>query len=211
MNNKIILIGFTGKRNSGKSSAAAFLQNLIPIRFGVYKIGIADGIKETLAQLTGGNVKTIEANKNSPFIRSTLQHIGDIGRQSNPGHWMQYLQHVLDSDLEGCPCYTIVIVPDVRLKSEAAYLRQFPCSFIFRIERFVDKQLVMPSIIDQHITETELEQIKVDLTIHNDYTLLYLNTQIKYLFNDLILPKIESYICSLQPKQNLQKSNLPSA
>lgn len=176
-----LIIGITGRKRAGKSTIAGILPTFLTHYSNHYRIGIADEIKATLATYTGGSVEKIEENKD--ILRPLLQTWGDIIRER--------LLDILSAKIKKLEKPYLLIIPDVRLKAEAKYLRDHSCKevnevIILKVERRemdsyghylpldYSSSISGPSSVDSHCTETEVDMISYDYLIQNNLSIDYL-------------------------------------
>lgn len=174
MNN---LIALTGRRKSGKTTAAGYLAghgyNRLPLALPVKRaaVGMCNGFitdsREDRPYLT---IKSIEEDKAT--FRPLLEWIGiTFGREylGTPNRWIdEFRKGVLKAQASGAE---MIVCDDMRLPNEAAALREMGF-LIVRIQRpEIDRGMalvrahelagVMPS-------ERTIDEIKPDVTIVND-------------------------------------------
>ena len=184
MNN--LIIGITGRKRAGKSTIADILPTFLTHYPNLYKIGISDEIKQTLASYTGGSVAKIEENKD--ILRPVLQQWGDIIRER--------LLDILNAKVKKLQEPYLLIIPDVRLLDEVKFLREVLGSssdptkltdvVILKVERReidsyghylpleFSSSISGLSSVDNHITETEVDRISFDYLIQNNLSIDYL-------------------------------------
>ena len=127
-------IGFSGRKQSGKTTAAEYVADRLSSGFGgiVQIVSFADTIKRIVAQtmygqkLFHGSMKSEVAHGKTG--REWLQIIGtDWFRHANPDCWVNAL-HAQITDLRGIAEMAnldcLVIVPDVRFPNEVKYLQE---------------------------------------------------------------------------------------
>jgi dephospho-CoA kinase len=149
-------VAFAGKMQVGKTTAADYLVR----RHGFVKYALADPIKEIAIAGFGWDGAKDERG------RRLLQEIGTVGRNYDPEVWLVPLAARLER--EDPPR---VVVDDVRLAREVAFLE--PRGFtVVRIDRPIDLVSGRSSVDRKsHETETELDQVRFELTIDNAGTL----------------------------------------
>ena len=177
-----IIVGLTGRRGSGKSTAARMLNLEVPLKWNLYNLAFGEYLKEDLANLVGGTVATINKNKNTPTLRKVLQFVGDIRREENPAIYTNKITEFINNPVVKSPWF--IIISDVRFLHEANFIRSYPNSFIFRVQR--PYKIYFDSSIDNHPSETEQDQIKVDLHILNHQTEKHLQFEMQMLLTYII-------------------------
>lgn len=171
-----MIIGLTGKKQSGKTEASKGLKGFKLINFKdalieEIKDGFPDlleGIKDeyNLSNDTEITVENLFSIK--PFLMRTLmQNYGtDVRRKDDKDYWVnRWLDSIHYGDGD-------ILADDVRFENEAKAVRTLG-GIIIRIHR--------PSLevgTDFHPTETEMDKIKVDHLIINDGTIKDLQEKI---------------------------------
>lgn len=167
-----MIIGLSGYAGSGKDEVAKILVE----EFGYKRIAFADPIRELLYEMdppvlvgSGLEKHTVglqnyidvygwDEAKKHPLVRSMLQNLG-VGARKVFGEtfWVyQALSDVAPQDK--------VVVSDVRFANEAEFIQEFNGK-IWRVNR--------PGVgaVNNHVSETELNNLVCDTTIINDGTL----------------------------------------
>lgn len=156
-----ILIGISGKKMSGKDALCNSIRK-VTVKFSTQRIAFADALKEEVAQACGVSVQFIEDNKSQ--FRPILQWWGTDFRRKYQGddYWVKRaLGKINEAYDKGV---NLVIVPDVRFKSEAETIKSVG-GYLVRIAR-------PTQLIDGHISETELDDYKgFDYVVINNGTL----------------------------------------
>lgn len=153
----IQIIGLTGKAGAGKTLFADCF-----VQYGFKKLSFSTALKEML--LKGGMATKEELYSTKPEnVRWLLQKIGTniIRNQVDPDYWVQKL------DEEMWKCYgkgaTKFVIDDIRFRNEAEFVRSLNGDLI---------RIIRPTTITNelagHISETEMDEIEVDETWHND-------------------------------------------
>lgn len=168
-----MIIALCGKKYSGKDTACEILKHSYA---NVKRLAFADALKQEVAKLFGApDTKTIESNKGSPIVRKALQIAGDVYKEKDP----LYFCHTLEGELTNHQG-KILVITDLRFQLEANYIRKFG-GFIWRIRRSETD-----NSNDSHPSETELESIKYDFIITNDWTKLRFEKLIQVAFTDTL-------------------------
>ena len=149
----MILIGISGKKQSGKNTVAALMATLTNQT--VEEIAFADELKSELARMLMVKVSDIENNK--PLYRTLLQGLGVYRRDSkNKDYWVEKaMRKVLSSTAD------VVVITDVRFLNEAESIRQCGGQLI-RMAR------------DTGITDTHESEIALDT--YKNFHHIILNT-----------------------------------
>lgn len=165
-----MIIGLTGYAQSGKDTVASILIK----HYGFTRIAFADKIRDLLyemdPQIQVGydittTIKTLvdesgwDEAKQLPQVRQHLQNLG-VGARKVFGNlfWVEQA-------MRGIGYYENVVVTDVRFKNEADFIKKYERSQIWRIKR--------PEVtaVNNHISETEMEDYKVDQILTNRGTI----------------------------------------
>lgn len=171
-----MIIGITGLKHSGKSTATTILQEIL----GYEVRSFATKLKEMICLMTGCTMANLEdydfkenaivpqhlwayCSNDRHNYRSLLQGVGDLMRSKNPNIF-------IDFELHDNP--TNVIISDCRMLNEAKAIKE-KGGVIVRIER-----KSCESNGDSHKSETELNAIVPDYLVDN-------NGSIKDLANNL--------------------------
>lgn len=145
------VIGFTGLKGSGKTTASTFLKE-----YNFKIMSLATPLKEA-AQIIFNFPKAFKDQKSQYIpiwdmtIREIYQKLGtEVGRQIDPEVWIKNLQSRIDKS----KCDKIAI-DDVRFLNEAEFLRhQYDATIIGIVERGSDK----PKTKDSHASESQMAQ-----------------------------------------------------
>ena len=165
-----MIIGFTGRLQTGKTTAA----NVLVDQFGFQKLSFADPIRQMMADVDpivhpdglmsyNDAVDMFgydQAKKDFPEIRRLMQSIGVSARERiGPDVWVDALVRSLPGADGVFNTNPNVVIDDVRFQNEAEMIRDFG-GRLFRIER--------PGLPQSdHVSETEGDSIYVDRIFHN--------------------------------------------
>lgn len=182
-----MLIGISGKKQSGKDTAALIIFKTLYIGNKYIQIKrFADKLKLMTAILIDCDVSRLEDNyfKNSSLgegwgdltPRKILQYLGtEVGRNLHPDIWVNSLLKSYNPERD------IWIIPDVRFPNEANAIKERG-GILIRID-----QPGLPE--DNHPSETALDDYRRwDVVIHNDRSLENFNSAIK----DDLCPTLKS-------------------
>ena len=163
-----ILIGLTGYAGTGKDTVREILE-----ASGFYGFAFADPIRNMVRELlastgidecwmTRRELKEEIIPQLGVSYRELAQTLGtEWGRSLKPDFWLRTASaYVADLKHQGA---SALVVSDVRFVNEAAWVRSRG-GVIWRIHR----ELAGP--VREHVSETELDDIKPDVTLHNDGT-----------------------------------------
>ncbi|WP_370942593.1 hypothetical protein AB5J62_26275 [Amycolatopsis sp. cg5] len=176
-------VGIVGRKRSGKDTIGGTLVR----DFGYTRLAFADPLK-SLAYSAGPLVQSGEplaavvdrygweaAKDRYPEIRRFLQELGVGVRDTlGPDAWIKNLTDRVRL------VHGPVVVPDVRFLNEADELRA---------RGFVILRVTRPGLVDtdRHVSETESDAIRADLTVRNDDTPDALADHIHQLVKEYVL------------------------
>ena len=212
MNVKNFGIGIHGKKFSGKSEVASFLQkeiyswilqqNLASERPYVDLLAFASAVKRISRELMPTEELQDElsdvSSKNKELLLTSLSHsprdiwkiVGEMGRQIHPDLWVWKLESRMQETLRISLSPIIFLIDDVRRVNEYEFLKKKN----FLLIRVLGKE----NKTDSHPTETDLDQFSdecFDFVIHNeDKNPEILQSQIKILFTTFLLPRLKDLI-----------------
>lgn len=177
-----MIYAFTGKKQSGKSTAVKYLLNKRPFTVLNFKDALIIELKERFPQLLNAIIDVMNITdydgrpekrwtferlftEKPPLIRGLMQNYGtDVRRNDDDAYWVtQWAKKAAEMD-------TDVIVDDVRFLNEAQAVRNLGGTII----RIVRSDLAST---DDHISETEMDAIVADHTITvqtGDFETLYM-------------------------------------
>lgn len=157
-------LGIVGHKSSGKDTAYEALQ----AAYGkaVARLSFADELRKEICEHLHADVDLLNYNKNMPPFRQLLQNYGVWRRSQNEDYWL-----ALANAIVFAPEVKLVVVTDCRFINEAGWIRSKGGMLI---------RVVRPSLIsdDAHVSETEQDNIFVDMHIVNDQTKLRLEKQV---------------------------------
>lgn len=140
----MIIIGLSGRKQTGKDSVVNALRQLQPSKL-IVRVAFADAIKQEVAIATNKSLAFIEEHKEN--FRLILQGWGTDFRRNlcNKEYWTeQWLKRCLKEERAA-----FIVCPDVRFKNEAETIRKVDGK-LFRVRR---RSLAEE---DNHASETEL-------------------------------------------------------
>lgn len=158
-----MIIGLTGKKQSGKSTVATHLARVHGFERVNFKDALCEEVLErfpTVLELLADSCNmTIPQlfTEKPPFMRVLLQNYGtEVRRGDDPDYWTRKwkeraLDHVQPAQ---------IVVDDVRFQNEAEAVRDLGGIIVRITRRTVD--LTEP---DYHQSETEMDSIEADYTI----------------------------------------------
>jgi hypothetical protein len=174
-----IIIGITGRRGSGKDSAAnIFLKEFLTTHH-VIKMGFADSVKDDICEIFGITREKLEVIKNNTIVRHLLQWYGtDFTRKKDPNYWVKEIEYRI-SKLEKLEVPYFIIIPDVRFQNELDWIKSNGGT-TFNIARGQSNQQELKlGEVDNHESETNCDILPVDFHILNYQTLKYLEFEVK--------------------------------
>ena len=158
------IIGLTGRKCSGKSTAADIILELT--QGDSVKISLATPIKTDIQELIGVPID----DTNKEIIRPVLQSYGEAIKQLfGSDYWVKRAGHTWK---QYAPFTTIMVCDDIRFPLEAEWIRSLG-GIVVKIHRpgFEDSP-------DLHVSETAIDSIRPDYIIDNDSTQQHLRTNI---------------------------------
>ena len=150
------IIGITGLKQSGKSTVAEFIKQLLPNKVSIY--GFADPLKDEICRATGVTRDYLEKNKK--HFRLILQGWGTNYRRELYGqdYWVKKMSVAADQfEQHGTE---ILVIPDVRFLNEGGFVL-LNRGNVMRIVRETGES-------DTHQSEVEQDMIVADYCIIND-------------------------------------------
>ena len=156
----VMLVGISGKKKSGKSSIASLVvQSLNERGLKTGQRAFAGPLKELVIKLFNAPRECVygsdeQKSQMSPFgktWRQILQDVGEGMRQIDPDVWIKAAFN--PTDLYG---FDVVIFDDTRHPNEANRMDE-----TYRLTRW-------NGVIDNHISETALDNYAHTWTVHND-------------------------------------------
>lgn len=170
------LIGLTGYAGTGKDTVRSILED-----HGYHGFAFADPMRamvRAMVEAGGFDVRFLDRRELKeepiPFLgfsyRELMQTLGDWGRGLAPDFWVRPTGDYLAGIQPETFCK--FVVSDVRFINEAAWVRQ-QGGVIWRVHR----DLAGP--VREHVSESEQDDIKPTLTIHNNSSLDDLRTSVR--------------------------------
>jgi energy-coupling factor transporter ATP-binding protein EcfA2 len=179
------LIGFSGRRGSGKDTIARLIQQVQPERrWHIRSVG--EPIKAVCAALAGEGVAPYFSQQGKkevlPAFGRTrgemLQQVGLALRQWEPDIWVQAFFSQLPSE-------QFTIIPDVRFPNEADLIRSRG-GLMFRVEGDPLHQRGDGTRDDLHLSETALDDYPhFTSVLHNNGSFTELEQQVRELLGKL--------------------------
>lgn len=187
------LIGLTGKKGSGKSTVAEFLESSSDY----LSLAFASTLKEyayetdpwitapsgsqtrlaTLVDAFGWDAVKWEY----PEARKYLQGLGSAVREFDPDFWIRPVMDVVELERGGYPSLPVVI-QDVRYRNEAEAIHD--------VDGIVVRVVGRGEGGDSHASEMEQDRIVVDFTIHNDGDKHHLRQEVEALAAFALDPEV---------------------
>ena len=165
------VIAFLGKEGAGKDTACQCLSQIVPTK----RFAFADRLKDIAREIGWNGEKDFKG-------RRFLQHLGQTAREYKQTIWAEYAVKQMKA-LESSNDYVCFAVTDVRFKNELACLRHnFDDVVTIRI---VGRQSDLGDN-SKDISETEVDNVKVDYTVVNDGTVQDLKDSIAEVYKSCI-------------------------
>lgn len=173
-----MLIGLTGKKGSGKTTAAEYLS----YKYSIKQVSFADPIKQ-ISKIMGFtelqvNGSQDDKNTHHPFLPITARHFmqqfgTDFARQTICDDiWIRILNNYIQSEN-----YDNVIIADVRFTNEFEYIRDSGGWLI---------NIIRPSSAsDNHISECEQDIFTQSPTHRSSIITIYNDSTIQNLYTEL--------------------------
>ena len=171
-----VLIGLTGYAGTGKDTVRALLEE-----HGYHGFAFADPMRvmvRAMVDAGGFDARFLERRELKeepiPFLgfsyRELMQTLGDWGRGLAPDFWVRHASAYLADVMP--QTFGSFVVSDVRFINEATWVRN-QGGVIWRVHR----DLAGP--VREHVSESEQDDIKPSLTIHNNGSLDDLRTTVR--------------------------------
>jgi len=173
------IIGIIGKKGSGKTESSKVIIEKYKFR----KISFADKLKEAASQIFDIPIQHLYDPKMKETFdprwgktyREIMQLLGsEICRAIHKDTWNYHVEKEFKNKAN-----QNFVVDDVRFKNEAKLIKKYNGILI---------KIVRPTIIsenDQHISETEQDEIEPDVLIMNNYTIKDLHRRVKEVVTSL--------------------------
>lgn len=159
-----MIIGFTGKAQSGKTTCCNFVKKILEnVQHVNFKDGLVREIKERFPNVLqeimfdeGEAVQTVGDLfvQKPPLMRALLQNYGtDVRRKDDIDYWVKQWKHTVTYSK-----FNNIVCDDVRFLNEAAAVKDFD-GIIIRVKR--------TDVTDtgNHPSETEMDRIQPDYTV----------------------------------------------
>lgn len=189
-----LIIGFSGKSKSGKTTAANFLT----ANYNFIRRGFADGLRSVVANLFSLDSKTLQDHKDHPLPgsqrtpRDILIEVGARMRQVDPDVWFKMWERDLALVTDQFPMINVA-VDDLRFRNEFDLLSN-KGAVLIRINRAVHAVTDEPSEID---LDGYAEEGKFDYVVDNTGSLKEFYEKISGVVSQLL---VKQYVASL-PRQ----------
>lgn len=160
-----MIIGFTGKMRTGKSTACGIVKDILPNTMSVnMKDGLVAEMRERLPDVLErlGAVYTMSIDElftvKPPVMRALMQNYGtEVRRADDPSYWINKWKDTAIEMLETGAADHIV-VDDVRFLNEAKAVTDMGGIIVRVVRNDVSNK-------DIHQSETEMDDIIADVTI----------------------------------------------
>lgn len=153
------IIGFAGKKKSGKNKAADTVKELYPKKV-FYTVAFADSVKEECALMLRKDIAWIEKHKD--LCRPLLQWVGtEYGRNFiSSTLWItKWKSKILTVDLDAH-----ILVPDVRFQNEVDIIHKLGG----KVYMISPVNWLFGSLVDTHESES-LKLKGIDSILKNDF------------------------------------------
>lgn len=176
-----LFIGFTGKKQSGKTSCAEEAFNILLTKgYQPHIRGFADCLKQELANLFATTVEHIEKNKNKLEMRWILQRYGtEFRRAQATDYWVDEFNNSISNSIDVLPNTPhAFLIPDVRFANEYAWVKS-------RSGHIINVRRPGQVEVDTHDSEAYADIMSYDTWIDNDRTKSGLKSLVSYALNNL--------------------------
>ena len=183
-----MIIGLTGKRRSGKSTAAEILKDL---DCSFVRLAFADALKQKIAEQYGMPVEDLYHTATKEKYRQLMQDYGTQAREIDPCVFVRPIFEFIDADPE-----KNYIIEDVRYSEELKELlaRKGVLIKVFADQKVrTDRGAVVNKDLDNHSSEMEVADLGEDsvrhlsgLVIYNNKTMPELRMNLSYHLNLLL-------------------------
>jgi len=196
----MILLGLSGKKQSGKDTCANLIQQLVSHTFNFYRLGFADALYREVAimllknegyhptdSLISEKIRLIHLDK--PRYRGLLQWYGtEYRRTSNERYWIdKWLERTLSISDNHKNKPLFLVCTDVRFPNEYDCIEK--CGgLVYRVNRTSS----LPNV-DEHLSETALDGHHFDYTIQNDFSLEELKQHLRVVLQFTISQHNKNY------------------
>jgi hypothetical protein len=180
------LIGISGKKRSGKDTAAAIIQAAFPAGM-VATLAFALALKQEVAIACGVTMQYMDEHRDA--FRPIWQWWGTDFRRDlfSDRYWLSRAEEQIQlNELAGFDC---TILTDVRFPNEADLIRDRG-GILIRIETGL--------YMDAHRSETELDDWPFNYTLHNDSTLEKFSEDVRRLASSPVAQFLGAYVCKPQ-------------
>lgn len=138
----MLIIGIGHKARQGKDTAARYLRELLPL-CNVVRIAFADALKDYCREHYGMKEK-------DPAL---LQRVGSEMRERDKDYWITQVEEKIAE----LPDDTIVVIPDVRMRNEAEWVRR-QGGLLINVQRYENgERYIAPDRDPNHPSETDLD------------------------------------------------------
>ena len=166
------------KARQGKDTVADHLTK----EYGFIKLSFAEQLK-LFCEVTYG------MQEKDPAL---LQQVGLRFRLENPRHWIEKVEKIIHNS----PNENYVIT-DVRFENEAEFVKENK-GYLWKIQRWIEifneqnqeynyKKYVAGDRDPNHPSESELNDYKFDVVIHNSKTVEHLKSRVDYFYEAILL------------------------
>jgi len=176
-NDKKIIVGICGAKQSGKDTVASVILENLPgiIRT---KTGFMGPLKIAYSHISGYTLEEIEKLKNDPdsMVRQDLQYIADMGKRKNFKNLVEMLQDCINrSDAN------LFIITDLRFLFEAGWIKGKDGSII----RVFNSKAEAEAEKDPHHSERDFLKMDFDWSVKNEGSLADIKREAKWIAGHL--------------------------
>jgi len=168
------LIAFTGKKQTGKSTACSYLEN----KYGFTRVNFKDALIKEIKQNFPDLLEAMVMSENVAFghddrtsveelfttkprlMRTLMQNYGtEVRRKDNPNYWVKQWEYEIKAPFSNDYMYKNVTVDDCRFLNEAQAVKRNGGVIVHLVRG--DMQHT-----DGHVSEMEMDNIVPDYVIH---------------------------------------------
>jgi hypothetical protein len=190
---RLIVIGVTGRKRSGKDTVGKYLIN----KYGFHRVAFADALKEackhifgfTDEQVYGDDLKEVIDKYWDYSPREILQKVGtELFREKLPqicpkisnDIWLRSVARQIEKLRE--KGYSRFVITDVRFENELDFVKNYR-GFTWKVER---PSIIIDSTIPAHSSETQIDNFKTNYVFVNSGTLTDLYNLVNIQMNDIL-------------------------
>ena len=190
---RIIIIGVTGRKRSGKDTVGKYLIN----KHGFYRVAFADALKEACKHIFGFSDEQVYGDDLKEVIdkywgyspREILQKVGtELFRENFPqlcpkisnDIWLRSVARQIEKLKE--KGHTRFVITDVRFDNELDFIKQYN-GYTWKVKR---PSIIIDSSVPAHSSETKIDNFITNCVFVNSGTLTDLYNLVDNQINDIL-------------------------